>query len=150
MRKIRNTGEPIEVTEGLHALAVRFREVPGLVALILYGSYDTPLQTPLSDVDLAVLFRDDARPDADERSHLTGLAMETLGEEDVSLVFLDRVPLPLQHEVLRTGRPLLVRDEVALADFRERVVHRYCDFVIDYEAMRRDYDEGLRRVYGGG
>lgn len=150
MRKIRNTGEAIDVTDGLEALVERFRAVPGLVALFLYGSYDTPLQTPLSDVDLAVLFRDDARPDADERSRLTGVAMATLAEEDVSLTFLGRAPLPLQYEVLRTGRPLLVRDEVALADFRERVVHRYCDFVIDFEAMRRDYDVGLRRAYGAG
>lgn len=150
MRKIRNTGKVIDVKSRLDALGERFSAVPGLVAVYLYGSYDTPLQTPLSDVDLAVVFRGDTAPDADERLRLTGVAMDTLAEDDVSLTFLNRAPLPFQHEVLRTGRPLLVRDEVALADFRERVVHRYCDFVIDYEAMRTDYDEGLRQAHGSG
>lgn len=31
--------------------------------------------------------------------------------------------------------------DVALADFRERVIH-HCDFVIDYRVMLEDYDEG--------
>ncbi|HZD05274.1 MAG TPA: hypothetical protein VE173_10160, partial [Longimicrobiales bacterium] len=70
--------------------------------------------------------------------------------EDVSLTFLNRAPLPFQHEVLRTGRALLVRDDIALADFREFVIDRYCDFAIDYRAMLEDYDEGLRQAYGGG
>lgn len=150
MRKIRNTGQPIEVTDRFDALVERFEKVPGMVALYLYGSYDTPLQTPLSDVDLAVVFREDGEPDAKERLRLTGLVIVTLGEDDVSLTFLNRAPLPFQHEVLHTGRPLLIQDDVALADFSERVVKRYCDFVIDYEAMRADYDEGLRQAYGGG
>lgn len=128
----------------------RFANVPGLVALFLYGSYGTEHQTPLSDVDLAVLFTRDAVPSPDERLRLGGLATEVLREDDVSLTILNRAPLPFQHQVLRTGRILLVRDEVALADFRERVVHRYCDFAIDHEAMRADYDEGLRRTYGAG
>lgn len=150
MRKIRNTGTRIDVSSRIDNLVERFGRLPGLVALYLYGSYDTPHQTPLSDVDLAVLFAEDALPGPDERLRITGVAIEALREDDVSLVFLNRAPLPFQHEVLRTGRPLLVRDEVALADFRERVVDRYCDFVIDYEAMRADYDEGLRRGYGSG
>lgn len=150
MKKIRNTGQPIDVTDRFDALVERFEKVPGVVALYLYGSYDTPLQTPLSDVDLAVVFRDDAEPNADERLRLTGLVIATLGEDDVSLTFLNRAPLPFQHEVLRTGRPLLIQDDVGLADFHERVVSLYCDFAIDYEAMRADYDEGLRQAYGSG
>lgn len=150
MRKLRNTGEPIDVSGRLDVLVERLRSEPGLAALHLYGSHGTDLQTPLSDVDLAVVFADDSVPGPEDRSRLVGIAMEALGEEDVSLTVLNRAPLPFQHEVLRTGRPLLVRDEFALADFRERAVHRYCDFAIDYEAMRADYDEGLRRVYGSG
>jgi len=118
------------------------------VALLLFGSHGTENETPLSDVDLAVLFREDAQPDGRERLRLTGLASELLEDDDVSLTFLRRSPLPFQHEVLRTGRPLLVLDEIALADFREYVVGRYCDFVIDYRVVLADYDAFLRESYG--
>lgn len=150
MRKLRNRTDRTDVADRLPRLVEAFRELPGLVALYLYGSSGTPRQTPLSDVDLAVLFRRDARPNAAERLRLTGLAVELLDEEDVSLTFLDRAPLPFQHEVLRTGRPLLVRDGIALADFTEHVLRYYCDFVIDYRQILADYDEGLRQRYGAG
>jgi predicted nucleotidyltransferase len=137
-------------TDRLVALRARFGEVPGLVALILYGSHGTARETPRSDVDLAIVFREDAQPPPEARLRLTSLAVETLEDDDVSLTFLDRAPLPFQHEVLRTGRALLVQDEIAFADFRERVVSRFCDFIIDYRVILKDYDEGLRRVYGAG
>lgn len=150
MRKLRNTGQPIDVSERIDVLVERLRAEAGLVALFLYGSYDTDHQTPLSDVDLAVVFADDSVPGPEDRLRLVGVAMEALREDDVSLTVLNGTPLPFQHQVLRTGRLLLVRDEGALADFRQRVVHRYCDFAIDYETMRADYDEGLRRAFGSG
>ena len=150
MRKLRNTGEAIDVSDRLDALLELFRGVPGLVALYLYGSYGTPDQTPLSDVDLGVIFERDAVPEPRERVRLTGETMATLHEDDVSLTFLNRAALPFQHEVLRTGRLLLVTDEVALADFREYVVDRFCDFVIDYEVVLADYDAFLRETYGTG
>lgn len=148
MRKLREDSRPIDVADRLPALIERLGREPGLAALILYGSYATERQTPLSDVDLAVVFREDAQPGARDRLRLTGLVIDLLDEEDVSLTFLRRAPLPFQHEVLRTGQLLLVRDDAVFADFRERVVHRYCDFIIDYRAILADYDEGLRLEYG--
>jgi len=150
MRRFADDGSMLDVSDRLDELVRRFRDEPGLAALILYGSYGTALQTPLSDIDLAVVFREDAVPSTPDRLRLTGMAVGALAEADVSLAFLNRSPLPFQHEVLRTGRPLLVVDDVALADFRERVVDRYCDFVIDYQVILADYDEALREAYGAG
>lgn len=148
MRKLQRSNPGTDPGEHLGELVERFSELPGLAALLLFGSYGTDAQTPLSDVDLAVLFRKGEEPDARGRLELTGLATELLEEDDVSLTFLRRAPLPFQHEVLRTGRPLLVPDEVALADFREHVVGRYCDFVIDYRVILSDYDAFLRETHG--
>lgn len=150
MRKLGKTIDHTDVAAALPRLVEAFQDLPELVALYLYGSFDTPRQTPLSDIDLAVLFRPGGGPDASERLRLTGLAVELLDDQDVSLTFLDRAPLPFQHEVLRTGRALLVRDEIALADFKEHVFRYYCDFVIDYRMILADYDEGLRQRYGSG
>lgn len=99
-------------------------------------------------MDLALIHRPGEVPDFEDHLRLIGVVTETLGEDDVSVTILNRAALPFQHEVLRTGRPLLVPDEVALADFKERVIDHFCDFSIDYDAMLRDYDEGLRQAYG--
>ncbi|HET9481868.1 MAG TPA: nucleotidyltransferase domain-containing protein [Candidatus Polarisedimenticolia bacterium] len=148
MRKLHNDGRMIDVSDRLTALSARLEGEAGLAAVYLYGSYGTAYQTPLSDVDIAFVFRPHAVPDFDEHLRLIGVVTETLAEDDVSVTILNRAPLPFQHQVLRTGRILLVRDEEGLADFKEVVIDRFCDFVFDYEVMLRDYDAGLREAYG--
>lgn len=138
----------IDVSDRLDDLVLRLEGEDGLAAVYLYGSYGTPHQTPLSDVDLAFVFRPDMGPDFDDHLRLIGIVTRTLTEDDVSVTILNREPLPFQHEVLRTGRPLFIRDEVGLADFVEFVIDRFCDFAIDYDAMLRDYDRSLREAYG--
>ena len=148
MRHLRNNGKTIDVDAYLGEFENRLRAVPGLAAVYLYGSYGTPLQTPLSDVDLALVFRLGNEPTFQEELELIGLATETLHEEDVSVTVLNRSPSPFQYRVLATGRKLLVLDEVALADFIESVCKRHGDFVTDYDRFVREYDEGLVEVYG--
>lgn len=78
MRKIRNTGEPMDVSGGIDDLDERLRTESGLVALFLYGSYGTELQAPLSDVDIAVLFADGTVPGPDEHLRLVGVVTDAL------------------------------------------------------------------------
>ena len=148
IRKLRSDGRPIDVSSRLPDLISALGEVDGVAAVYLYGSYGTPYQTPLSDVDLALVFRPGAVPEFDGILRLVGLVTGALQEDDVSVTILNDAPLPHQLEVLRTGRALQVRDELAHADFVEEVIDRASDFAIDYEAVLRDYDEGLRLAYG--
>ncbi len=152
MRKLRNDGEPIDVTEALVALRRRLAKMPGLVALYLYGSYGTEHQTPLSDVDLAVLFRPDEVPGFKGQLELTGLATEILGQDDVSVTLLNQAPLAFQFKVVSSGRELLVADPIAHADFLEELLDRYGDFSVDYVAFLAEYDRSLREdmLHGGG
>lgn len=148
MRELQPHARADDVRERTPKLVDRFRELPALVAPVLFGSPGTDEETPLSDVDLAVLFREDAQSDGRERVRLTGLASEILRYDDVSLAFLRRSSPPLQHEILRTGRPLRVADEVAWANVREAVVGRYWDFVIDDPLVSADDDAFLRETCG--
>ncbi|NJL26947.1 MAG: nucleotidyltransferase domain-containing protein [Thermoanaerobaculia bacterium] len=148
MRHLRNHHEPIQVDAYWGELEARLREVPGLIAVYLYGSYGTPLQTPLSDVDLALVFRLGSEPSFDAELELAGVVTETLREEDVSAVVLNRSPSPFQYRVLSTGRKLFATDETALSDFVEQVCKRHGDFVIDYERFAREYDQALVEAYG--
>jgi predicted nucleotidyltransferase len=150
MRKLRNTGEPIEIDARLPALVSLLEETADLVAAYLYGSYGTSDQTPLSDVDLALLFMPGREPRGTEELELVGRILSALQEEDVSVTILNRAPSIFQYTVLETGRSLICKDPVALADFIAQVLSRHADYMIDYGAFLEEYDEALVRAYGRG
>jgi predicted nucleotidyltransferase len=120
----------------------------GLVAAWIYGSYGTPYQTPLSDLDLAVLFQPTQVPDFRGQGQLYGDLEGILHEEDFSVLVLNRAPVLFQFRVLETGRQLVCRDPVALADFVERVISRHADFIVDHDRFVEEYDRALLEQYG--
>ncbi|MGH9382652.1 MAG: type VII toxin-antitoxin system MntA family adenylyltransferase antitoxin [Thermoanaerobaculia bacterium] len=148
MRKLHNDGQMIDVSSRLGQLDSAMREVPGLAAVYLFGSYGTEYQTPLSDVDLAFIFAKNHIPDFDAHLSLIATVTATLQEEDVSVTLLDKAPLTLRHTVLSKGRPLFVYDEIVLADFIEETLDRYLDFQVDYERFLHEYDRALVEEYG--
>jgi predicted nucleotidyltransferase len=58
----RQPSQPIDLGPRLDRLAERLRAEHDVLALFLYGSYGTPEQTPLSDVDLALVSRPSQTP----------------------------------------------------------------------------------------
>lgn len=118
-----------------------------ILALYLYGSYGTPYQTALSDVDLAVLpmpgAKWDWRRELEVQDSLSGMG----GSDDINVVNLRAVPVTLQFRVLETGRILYVRDPTSLADFVEEVIIRHADIAPDLEVFRREYDLALREEF---
>jgi predicted nucleotidyltransferase len=149
-RKIRNTGRAIDVSAHLEEFKRALRDVPGLAAVYLYGSYGTPFQTPLSDVDIALIFGEEIEPSSAPQVELIGRVAGALHEDDVSVTILNRAPLAMQHSVLAEGRPLLILDEIAHADFVERTITRYSDFAIDEARFFEEYDRALVEEYCGG
>lgn len=150
MRKLRTDGRPFDVDARLPVLRELLGATDGLVAGYLFGSYGTPHQTPLSDVDVALVFRKGAVPSLDDELRLRGEILQALREEDVSIVILNRAQSPFQHRVLSEGRLLYCRDETALADFVEDVLRTYLDFSIDYRHFLQEYDQALRERYAHG
>ena len=140
----REPASPIHLGSRLERLAERLRSAPDVLALFLFGSYGTPAQSPLSDVDLALLFRAGRSPDLDRELELRGEILATLGEDDVSITLLERSDPIFQHEVLSTGRLLMCADEAELADFVEHVLDRHADFSIDHRRFLAEYDAALR------
>jgi len=149
-RKIRNTGRAIDVSAHMAALVRLLGRVRGLAAAYLYGSYGSQFQTPLSDVDIGVLFSDGDEPSFKQRLQLIGRISEVLHEDDVSVTVLNSAPLAFQHRVLAEGRPLLICDEIAHADFLERTISRYGDFAIDEARFFEEYDKALVEEYCSG
>ena len=54
---------PIDVEAYLPDLRAYLERLNGLVAAWIYGSYGTPYQTPLSDLDMALVFQPGKVPD---------------------------------------------------------------------------------------
>ncbi len=150
MRKLHNDGRRIEVDDRLPALEEALRAVPGLAACFLFGSYGTEWQTPLSDVDLAFVFRREEAPDFDGEIALIGTVTDALREDDVSVTHLNRAPLALRFDILSKGRSLYVFDEIALADFIEETIDRHADFAVDRDRFLAEYDLALVEDYAHG
>lgn len=140
--------KPIDVEAYLPDLETYLEGLDGLVTAWIYGSYGTPYQTPLSDLDLALLYRPERVPDFKEELLVYGRICDILEEDDVSVTVLNRAPVIFQFRVLETGRQLVCRDAEALADFVESVLTRHADYVVAHERFVQDYDQAFAERYG--
>ena len=119
----------------------------GVLGLFLYGSLGTAYQTPLSDVDLAVLPVDGPRWDLRRQLEVAAELSSIARSDEVNLIDLCSVPVTLQIRVLETGRPVFLRDPVALADFVAGVIMRHADFAPVLAAFYRDWGAAMREEY---
>lgn len=139
--------EVIDVPRVTVALRGYFQAHGKVVAAYIHGSYATGHQTPLSDLDLAVLFPPGHHLEFRQELELLSELCEVAGEEDLNVILLRRVPPVLQYKVLSTGRLIYEGDPEAHSDFIELVIKRYGDFIIDFREFSRQYDGSLRRDY---
>ena len=142
-------GKAIDVEPYLEDLRRYLEDLDGLAVAWIYGSYGTPQQTPLSDLDLALLFQKGRVPDFKRQLEIYGKIPEILHQDDdVSITILNRSPVLFQMRVLQTGRQIVCRDPVALADFVEFVISRHADYIVDHQQFVKEYDQALVERYG--
>jgi predicted nucleotidyltransferase len=146
--RYREGREPIDIEPYLPALRSYVEGLDGLAAAWIYGSYGTLYQTPLSDLDLALLYRPESVPDFKGELTVYGRICEILREDDISITVLNRSPVIFQFRVLETGRQLVCKDPEALADFVESVLTRHADYIVAHERFVQDYDQAFAERYG--
>jgi predicted nucleotidyltransferase len=102
--------------------------VPGISALVVFGSRARGAPRPDSDLDVGVL---PSTADPRERRRLqAGLASalaDLAPDGRVDVIFMDEAPDLLRQRILETGRMLVCRDPVAWQDFRVRTMREYGD-----------------------
>lgn len=140
----------IDISHRIPALVDYFEKNKDLLAAYLYGSYGTAEQTPLSDVDIAVLLKWEVKDNFNKQLEISSKVAEITGSDDVNVLFLNSVPVIMQFRVIKTGRLLFVRGQAELADFQELVCKIYADFMPDYLAFAMDYDQALKEAYLNG
>lgn len=117
-------------------------EKHNVVLAYLYGSQVRGNASPLSDVDIAVLFRRDL--DASERFRSLLDLMSDLAtifqRDDVNVLDLDESAPLLNNNVRLYGRVIFCSDEKAHADFMLHALQQY----VDTEPMRREQNYYLR------
>jgi predicted nucleotidyltransferase len=126
-----------------------------IIALYLFGSAATGTQTPLSDIDIAVLLPEDipVHQYFDRRLQMTLDLMQLLGANEVDLVILNQAPPLLKHQVISHGKVIYCRDEPQRRRFEARAILEYLDFkpILDlqFEYLKRRLREGKFGVRSG-
>ncbi len=105
------------------------KEHPKVMAIILFGSYAKGTQKPISDVDIAVIVKD---PDKSIEAEVSSFSSNVF-----DVVNFHRLPLYIQFEVLKYGKPLFVRDAEYFLDIKRNVLKEYLEMSYLYERMSR-------------
>lgn len=102
-----------------------------IVAIYLFGSYAEGKQTPVSDIDLAVLLDGDFPPNRYFEKKLALLALSTslLKTDEVDLVIINHAPPAISYRILSKGRLLFEKEngKSQRVNFQVRIYDRYFD-----------------------
>ncbi|MBS3056429.1 MAG: nucleotidyltransferase domain-containing protein [Candidatus Aenigmarchaeota archaeon] len=100
-----------------------------IAAIILFGSFARGKEKPLSDIDIAVITKN---PDKDMEAEISSFSLNIF-----DIVNFHRLPLYIQFEVLKYGKPLFVRDEEYFSEIKREVVKEHLEMSHLYERINR-------------
>ena len=112
-----------------HEIICRAEPVPGVAALLVFGSRARGQEREDSDLDVAVLpeVGDDPKARRELQTRLAVALADLSPEGRVDVILLDEAPDLLRQRVFETGRLLICRDAEALRDLRVRTMREYGD-----------------------
>ncbi len=106
------------------------RAEPMVIAGYLFGSLARGTDTPMSDIDIAVLSsRSDAAGVVDLTRRLTLVLSEVLDSLSVDLVCLNGADLALRYNVISDGVLFYERDPVQRVRFEKFTIVEYFDMI---------------------
>jgi len=120
----------IPLGDYLPRLAQTFEQHSEIVAVYLYGSYASGESGPLSDVDLAVLLKPNhSRNEMFElQLDLISQILQIIRGDEVDLVVLNETSPLLAYEVIRGGKVLFCRNDMARTQYEATTINRYLDW----------------------
>jgi predicted nucleotidyltransferase len=122
------------------------------VAAYQFGSTIRGGEGPLSDLDIAILVRDEQTPLAVDLLRVELLLayelQKQLHVQQVDLITLNRQRLPLQYAILRTGRLIFETDPKYRIRFVQKVIQDYLDFQPTLELIGQFHTKGWLRRCG--
>lgn len=118
---------------------------PNIAAVYLFGSYSDGAANPKSDLDLAILFKEDI--DLREELALQVQLSEAVRFEAIDLLNLNKAPLLMQFKVISSGCLIYEADSDMTSDFLEDIFQRYHDQEYRFRVFFQEWDEGLGENY---
>ncbi len=120
----------------------RFKKL-GVDAIYLFGSYAQGLETPISDIDIGVVFSRPERYKSDTMKAylpLYDIFTDVFPKiKQVDIVFLQEVPLKLQYEAAIKGKVIYESSREKRFSYQEEVIKKYADlryfYNIRYKAI---------------
>lgn len=122
-----------------------FNKELSVLSVYIFGSFGTESQTPLSDLDIGVLY-DGNVPVMEELKQAAEIS-SLLSLEKIDLINLNKAPIHLQHEILYQGDQIFDRIPERTEDFVENVLEIYHDYQGILKKYREDLREGLLEDY---
>jgi len=133
--------------EGLRAaLTEAMRAEPAVLLGYLFGSHARGQSAEGSDVDLAVLLREQADAGWGVPGRLGHACRRAVGDDRVDLLVLNRAPPELAFAVVAGGERLYEVDRATRVEFEARTLARHGDYLPFLDAQRREILDG--RDYG--
>ena len=137
------------------ALAAHFAGREEVVAVYLFGSHAQGRADHLSDVDVALLLRDELPDAAHLELRLISQVYDALGTENVDVVILNDAPLRIQAEVIQTGQLLICNDYAARIEYEVRTMSKWWDLKplletydrILFQRLKDGFTDEQRRAY---
>lgn len=123
-----------------------FKQRQGIDAIYLFGSQARMSAGPESDVDVGVLFSEDAIPDGPGKLDMQE-QLALLLRRDVDLIALNHVSPIVKYQVLQHGQLILNNQPAAVQEFIVKALLEYEDL----KRIRAPIERALsQRTYYGG
>ncbi len=127
-----------------------FSEYSFIASAYLFGSAVSGKAGPMSDVDIAVLLKENAPKGRDlihSEDYLAYRIAKALDVREVDLIDLNGQGLVFQHQVIKTGRLIYDVDPSSRIAFTMHVISRFCDFEPTLRLFEKFRLRGLMRRY---
>jgi predicted nucleotidyltransferase len=119
-------------------IAIRriLKDIPDIIAIVLFGSYGSEYETSESDIDLAILSRSKM-----DTVTLWELAQQVAVElkQDVDLVDLQEASTVFRFQILSTGKVIFCSDPTAFGFFETTSFSMYLNFQETRKEILGDY-----------
>jgi predicted nucleotidyltransferase len=108
----------------------------GVAIVYLFGSKAAGRASPLSDIDIGIVFKNPAsKRDSRTLYHmLYQLFSAVYPRSKLDIVFLQTAPLSLQYSAIREGKIIFEENPRHTADYEQGIINHYLDFraVLDF------------------
>ena len=114
--------------EEIERILSYFTNRPEVVALYLFGSFDTMFERADSDIDIALLISKENKKEFEILKSEYYNASPGFSLRTVDIVILNTAPTYLKHRILKTGRIMLDRNPSQRKEFTAMVLQEYFDY----------------------